>query len=254
MFLFLSGFGVHFSLLKAHGIGWLITKLTKFLKPFLYDWFVLMCCCWLMDRTNLSWRFAADFFTLGLPQNEAWFFKCIVFLYITSFIIYRHCRMRQIVLGLVVGAWIVVTMKFGTGCWWWNTILNFPIGMLVAMNYDRVKSLPCIPVFLLAGLYYLIFYRYLRCSLLASICFSVAAIEFVRMMPIRNKFLSFIGVESLAFYFLEGPAIRYFANWALPNFYLYFFMVMVITCVLVVLFRYLSQMSGCMIRRNGFES
>lgn len=115
----------------------------KLLFPFIFVWLIDISLFAIFDQHKLSTQLILQFVTLAVPYNETWFFRVIVGLYISSFLIFKCLkdnRYRIITLSIIILLYIIVMRHMEFGPWWYVTILNFPLGMLVANYYQKINQ------------------------------------------------------------------------------------------------------------------
>ena len=245
VFFFLSGFGLYYSITKK-GLqrDWLIKHMKKMFKPFIFLWVFYVVCFILYNPKMLEWNLLTELITLRSPGRDTWFFRVIVGAYITTFIIFRYIKSEKIclaVLGIVVSIYVIIMAKYSTGPWWYNSIFNFPIGMLCAYYYKYIDNVPDYFVIFLSTACYLLFYRYLKIDILESLSFTFIVVWLVKYIDIRSRYLHFVGVESLSFYFLESPIKQFICKPYFDNYWLFTISSIVVTSAIVLLYRFISS-------------
>lgn len=92
VFLFLSGFGMFFSLRRNRlsGRAYIRSKFIRLFIPYLWLWAVSLIIYMLYDSSLLTPRLLTSFLSLDIPPaNEAWFYKVIIGLYVLSIVIFK---------------------------------------------------------------------------------------------------------------------------------------------------------------------
>ena len=216
VFLFLSGYGLSLSMQRAQPLGgrYLRRKLLKLFEPFLLMWGLYMVCFLLFDRERLTASLLTDFLTLSFPSGiDAWFFKVILCLYILCFFLFKspmRAGWRVAVMFGLAMAYYFVCRRAGVGPWWYSTILNFPVGMLLAWLKDRVPERTIAVSMGMAAVLLLAIARLSTLAFAPNLCFSFLAlllVVFVRLDGVWG--LRFVGLNSLFYYFLESPVLDY---------------------------------------------
>ncbi len=95
VFLFLSGFGMFFSLRRNRlsGRAYIRSKFIRLFIPYLWLWAVSLIIYMLYDSSLLTPRLLTSFLSLDIPPaNEAWFYKVIIGLYALSIVIFKVFR------------------------------------------------------------------------------------------------------------------------------------------------------------------
>lgn len=244
VFLFLSGFGMFFSLRRNRlsGRAYIRSKFIRLFIPYLWLWAVSLIIYILYDSSLLTPRLLTSFLSLDIPPaNEAWFYKVIIGLYVLSIIIFKAFRNpRACVLAVssvCVAYYCLANYVLGMNPWWFITVLNFPSGMLTALFYDKLRHIQPVYVILPGTLLFALMQYFHPNPTISSLLFSVVMINAVRYVNISNRMLGYIGTNSLLFYFLEEPAIDYLARPAAFSFYSYSAAAVLTTLLLVFLCR-----------------
>lgn len=242
VFFFLSGFGLYYSLSRNSPLSfdYLYKHLKKLFKPFIFLWVFVLCCFFIYATEYLKISLFTEFFTLCSPGRDTWFFKAIIAAYIISFFSFKYIKsekFRFLVIFSCVFAYIVVMSKLGYGRWWFNSILNFPVGMLVARWYDKIDAIPDLLVIIAS----FCIYFFLHYDIVRSIGFSFVIVFAVKYINIRSSYLYFVGYQSLAFYFLENPVRRFICNPYVENYWLLVFSSIVVTSVFVLVYSKLDS-------------
>lgn len=244
VFLFLSGFGMFFSLRRNRlsGRAYIRSKFIRLFIPYLWLWAVSLIIFILYDSSQLTPRLLTSFLSLDIPPaNEAWFYKVIIGLYVLSIIIFKaFSNPRTCVLAVssvCVAYYCLANYVLGMDPWWFITVLNFPSGMLTALFYDRLRHIQPVYVILPGTLLFALLQYFHPNPTISSLLFSAVMINAVRYVNISNRILGYIGTNSLLFYFLEEPAIDYLARPAAFSFYSYSAAAVLTTLLLVFLCR-----------------
>lgn len=244
VFLFLSGFGMFFSLRRNRlsGRAYIRSKFIRLFIPYLWLWAVSLIIYILYDSSQLTPRLLTSFLSLDIPPaNEAWFYKVIIGLYVLSIVIFKVFRNpRACVLAVssvCVAYYCLANYVLGMNPWWFITVLNFPSGMLTALFYDKLRHIQPVYVILPGTLLFALLQYFHPNPTISSLLFSAVMINAVRYVNISNRILGYIGTNSLLFYFLEEPAIDYLARPAAFSFYSYSIAAVLATLLLVFLCR-----------------
>lgn len=242
LFLLVSGFGMYFSLERNRPIGrtYVASKLLKILKPWLFLWLLCLAIYAVADNALLTPRLLTAFVSMDIPpDNEAWFLKTITLLYIASMAVFRLVRNPRACVAvlscLCVAYYLAAHYIFGMQLWWFITVLNYPLGMIMATFYHRLRDVPAWPVALACTAAFALLQWLHPNPTLSSLLFSVAAVNVVRIVDINCRALRYIGRNSIMFYLLEVPAIDYLSRFAHADFVLYSLSAIAITVVLTAL-------------------
>lgn len=244
VFLFLSGFGMFFSLRRNRlsGRAYIRSKFIRLFIPYLWLWAVSLIIYMLYDSSQLTPQLLTSFLSLDIPPaNEAWFYKVIIGLYVLSIIIFKaFSNPRTCVLAVAsvcVAYYCLANYVLEMNPWWFITVLNFPSGMLTALFYDKLRHIQPVYVILPGTLLFALLQYFHPNPTISSLLFSAVMINAVRYVNISNRILGYIGTNSLLFYFLEEPAIDYLARPAAFSFYSYSAAAVLTTLLLVFLCR-----------------
>ena len=244
VFLFLSGFGMFFSLRRNRlsGRAYIRSKFIRLFIPYLWLWAVSLIIYILYDSSQLTPRLLTSFLSLDIPPaNEAWFYKVIIGLYALSIVIFKvFSNPRTCVLAVAsvcVAYYCLANYVLEMDPWWFITVLNFPSGMLTALFYDKLRHIQPVYVILPGTLLFALLQYFHPNPTISSLLFSAVMINAVRYVNISNRILGYIGTNSLMFYFLEEPAIDYLARPAAFSFYSYSAAAVLTTLLLVFLCR-----------------
>lgn len=237
VFLFLSGYGMYFSLQK-HTIDrhYVVAKARRLLEPFVIYWAVELLTLLLLDRTALTPHIVEEICTFSIhPDFENWFFKVIAGLYVTVIVLFRlpiGNGWRVGVLAIFCGAYILAMQAAGSGYWWYNTILCFPLGMLVAHRRAWFASRKGVSVIVPALFAAAAAFLLTRNSNLFHLPMVLAVAYLLRYVDLRHGLLKYIGVNSFIFYFLENPVMDKIAMPFYHDFLNYCTMTLILTFAL----------------------
>lgn len=225
VFLFLSGYGMYYSINKKESIslGYIANKMTKLLLPYWYAWIVYAII--MISVPSISFSsvdVVSNFFTLGMPLGESnWFFRVIVGVYLLSFIVFKivnKWNFRILIITILSAFYMGLMLFHHYGSFWYNTILCYPMGLLFAHNKQIIEgfySKKYFGMFLLLSLVLLFFIYYHLSSLISivlSVVFSLACAYILQFVKFNTRCLRFIGINSLLFYFMQAPSLRCLDN------------------------------------------
>lgn len=239
IFFFLSGYGMFLALDRRHGsidMKYVISKVKRLFVPLLVYWGVELITLLIFNRHELTAHIFREIFTFSIhPDVENWFFKVIVPTYIIMFGLFLT-RMpgsfRVILLFIISSIYILILRKAAFGLWWYNTIIAFPLGALVAYRkelFEKISPIIICPVCAAAmASIYLFHFNSILFNAIAPFLF----IYLIRIVNINNKLLNFIGVNSFLFYFIECPVLDEIVKFSYSNFPLYCLLAIVVTYLL----------------------
>jgi hypothetical protein len=215
---------------------YVISKVKRLFVPLLVYWVVELITLLIFNRQELTTHIFREIFTFSIhPDVENWFFKVIVPTYIIMFGLFLT-RMpgsfRVILLFIISAIYILILRKAAFGLWWYNTIIAFPIGALVAYRkelFEKISPIIVCPVCAAAmASIYLFHFNSILFNAIAPFLF----IYLIRIVNINNKLLNFIGVNSFLFYFIECPVLDEIVKFSYSNFPLYCLLGIVVTYLL----------------------
>ena len=215
VFFFLSGYGMYKSLEKQGKVTakYIFRHIKKLYAPFLFILFLTI----LYDSSINGFDFTSYIVSLFsmdlLHYNNLWFLKVITLLYLFVMLVslfFISMRIRVLIVFGGVTLYSIVAAILGLGTWWYNSILCFPLGMLLALNYHKIQTetkkinnhnilISFLVVFLISIILLYVF-RNVLFAIVSSISFSIIAIIFIAYFSPQSKFLHFVGVNSLIFY------------------------------------------------------
>ena len=152
------------------------------------------------------------------------------------FLIYKyiHKPILRIMLMLFLCTIYILFMKyFNMGGYWYNSVLNFPMGMFLAYNKKLTKKMNSFVIAIVAIILFLLFKP--LSPILTSLFFSIICIELIRIIPIQSRLLFFVGTYSLAFYLMESP-FNFLSYITIKNIY--------ILLLVLFLFHFLEKFVG----------
>ncbi len=239
IFFFMSGYGMFLALDKRQGsidLKYVISKVRKLFVPLLVYWCIEIVTLLIFNRQELTAHIFREIFTFSMhPDVENWFFKVIVPAYVIMFCLFMTRipnTVRVILLFALTAIYILVMRRAGFGLWWYNTILAFPLGSLVAYRRELFEKTPPLTVSLvciaLMASIYLFHFNSIVFNAIAPFMF----IYLIRVVNINNKLLIFIGVNSFLFYFIECPVLDEIVKFSYCNFPLYCLLAICVTFAL----------------------
>lgn len=238
VFLFLSGYGLFYTLSRREYIGgqYIASKLRRLLEPFVIYWIVEVIVLALFDRGELTTHLLEEVATFSIhPDVENWFFKVIAVTYVITIALFK-CRMRDSVrvaalLAMAI-AYLVVMKELGFGQWWYNSILCFPAGAAVAWQYDRMAALPAVVMSMAGALLMLAVYQIHMNTIVFHLAFVLFCVYVIKVVNIRSRVLFFIGYHSFVFYFIECPVMEEITMFCYSHFPAYCLLTVLVTFVL----------------------
>lgn len=242
LFFFLSGYGLYNSMIYNMPLSnaYLFFKIRKMLFVYIYAFTSFVLLALIFNNKLLSYQMLLDFFTLTMPFTVTWFFKVIIGLYVISFCVFKFLRDQKqkvySILGLVL-IYICVARKY-LPSYWYDSVLNFPVGMLFAFYINKINKISSKRVIinaLFCSIICICFFRKDLFLVISSLLFTILAIYVIRFVNIESSILGYVGVNSLCFYlfqsiFLKHCELIYF------NMYSYTLSVFILTFIWTVLY------------------
>lgn len=232
IFFLRSGFGLTCSLETKHKIdAW--RRLRKLLLPYLY-WYVIYVIILEFYNGNevIDWKnIFIRLLSLSSPEGGVlWFYKVIVGLYIIVLSVFSFVYNKMIKVCSIVSVCILYVLILRYLQWdssWTSSVLCFPLGMIMYYKYDRIKAFERKVKFKIAVINILIFVvlyviipqkgKLYSHHIFSCPFFSISILFGASFLSIRSRFLSYVGNNSLLFYFLEVPTIKYFCAYVPCN-------------------------------------
>ncbi len=227
VFFLFSGYGLTLSLMQRGRVdaGYVRAKARRLIVPWLVYWVVEVAVLLIFNRGQLSWHLLTEALTLRLhPDVENWFFKVIIATYAVELLLFR-CRMsngaRVVATVVLAAGYVALARVCGLGHWWYNTILCFPLGALMAYRRDALRHIPAavvsgtaLVVMLATGLLW-------HGGIVFNMAFAVMAVSALHWLNLRWRWLRFVGYNSLLCYFVQVPVMDEVMMFAHPVFPLY---------------------------------
>ena len=213
IFFFLSGYGMFFSLIK-HTISpqqhYYLKKIKKLFIPFLACWIIYLFIDLILNNSTPTFKTIIDFISLAKPYSEAWFYKVIVAAYIILFISFRFIHSNSLKLFTILFfclIYIIWAKNIGLGSYWYNSILNLPLGLFFAYKINWIRSFNPIIILFISILGFYISNG--LSPIFTSIFFTLIAVYLTIYITKKSKILLFIGQNSLLFYLFQTPIPLY---------------------------------------------
>lgn len=253
-FLFYSGYGI-FESVKKKGSGYIKTMPRRRILKVLLHFDFAVILFWLLDLA-IGRSVSLSEFVLSLVAwesigNSNWFIFVIICAYTIAFAGLRLFKGRLVnafvfitVMSLV---YIVVIARFKP-CYWFDTILAFPLGCALSLFKDKFNVVVSKKFIALGGgvLSFLVFFLlksgYIPSTFvngqIALFAFSFFVVFFSLNVRVSSKILTWFGAYVFELYILQRIPMNYFAylNLNEANIYVFFVLSFVFTVVLSILF------------------
>lgn len=202
IFFMLSGYGMFLSMRKTNtlSLGYLYNHLMTLIVPFVFVFILRLFIFTTLSLEIFGWHNITDLLTFTMPGGgEMWFAKIIICVYVISFVILKCFKKDYVALSILLllsVAYYGISRYIHQQDYWYATIFNFVVGMMLAQKKEKLNPLyllaVCVPAFLF-------FYHYQSLTL-SGISFSLSVISVISYVDIRNKTLEQIGYNSWLFY------------------------------------------------------
>ena len=213
VFFFLSGYGLSKSFEKKNEIGWewVKDKCKKLYIPFVLAFAFSFLLILVFKKDFLFQEMVKDFFAFSLPNKTTWFYKIILGFYVLMPLVYSlRCSnyLRSIIVLIITLFYFVVVSQYADS-YWYNTVLNFPAGVILA-NFPVLKEKPfrnilillCVTVFVVALFLHIP-------AFLFSLCFSYLLLTIFGLFPVNLGKINIISAESIQYYLFHVVLLDY---------------------------------------------
>jgi len=213
VFFFLSGYGLSKSFEKNNIVRkeWIKNKVIKLYIPFIFIFILSLFLILVFKKEYSLFEATKDFLTFSLPNKTTWFYKVIIGFYVLMPLVYRlRCnnQIRSFVVLLVTIIYIILASKIADS-YWYNTVLNFPLGMIVA-NFPLLKGLRFTKylVSFLSVLFILSFFVRIPAFIL-SLCVSYLLTIIFGLLPMNFGKINILSSESIKYYLFHVVLLDY---------------------------------------------
>lgn len=224
IFFFFSGYGLYYSLSNRKELNykWFLDKAKKFFLPFIIVLLSYYIVDILLGHTLEVNGLINHILTLTIPNSATWFFKVIVATYVAVYIIFglvRNAKLRVSIVFVVTFVYFIVARHYLDG-FWYNTIINFPLGMLYCVNKNCIGSKINDKNVAIALLLSFVFLLLSSSETVSSLFFTLLAVVFVLFFEVNSRLLRFMGKTSLICYLVQIVVI-FFCRKLIANDFLY---------------------------------
>ena len=250
-FLFYSGYGIMFSIMKK-GLEY-INEFPK--KRFQKVWCSFVIAVLLFDLVNLVFDNYKnyDYKTVLLAftgwtsvGNSNWYVFAVLCLYLFTYIAFKMFSIsyiKSVFLIFIMSGFYIILLYQIKESWWYNTIIAYPVGMLYGLLKERVENFIqkdikkyIITILIIITLELIMF----KCSgfiayELKVILFICIVIMITMKMQIGNKMLSFLGKYTFEIYILQRIPMIVLVEYT-DNTYLFFILTFMLTLFMAIMF------------------
>lgn len=252
MFFFISGYGNMLSINKRIEVkaDWLIKKIIKIYVPFFVAYWIYYIMLIILYNTKVPSivEMITDIFTVSLPNQVSWFPKIILLCFLVHWIakkVTSNVLIQNILLLCFILLYIIIMWKIGQEIYWYNSVLCYPMGCIIAKPtifsklLDWLKNCKVLSFILFFVAFIIVFIATQKTWLLTFICallFSATCYYFSFIFKTRTKVFSWIGNNSFEFYVFHIVCLQMFCNIIVVNKYLYTGLVIIGSFVLVFIY------------------
>ncbi|MFL0251076.1 acyltransferase family protein [Clostridium neuense] len=220
IFFFLSGYGLTMSKLQKNNYlnNFFSKRLTKVYLPFiLVNAITLIFALSLFNSKFSLIQILLYLSGLNLIDSTQWFVISILLFYIVFYLCFKFLNAeaapKVILIYSFVYFFTLILFRFGE--WWYNTAFCFPIGVYIALNYDKFISfikrnyaffstlaLICFAVTFYLGHFVPSVFSIIL-NTISSVCFVFVMLCFLFKVKITSKPLFFIGGIAYEIYLIH---------------------------------------------------
>lgn len=222
VFFFLSGYANYYSLQKneTKSIIWLINKVSRIFFTYLIVYFIDIILLKIFNNeiipTNIVFE---QLLTMKLPNWINWYLKVQVGAYIFYWLVFNTKKYEVISLFVISIIFIYIMRKNGFPDFWWNSILCFPLGVMIARYKNKIVTI-LDKKYILALLIPLCLFFVMTFNMnieisaiygiLSPILFCIMLIIFLSRYSVKSTILGFVGSISLEIYLWHLVFIKIF--------------------------------------------
>lgn len=222
IFLFVSGYALEYQRLKRKDYltNFFSSKLVNIIVTYVVSALTIyLISFWVLGFSDFI-DFSKKLISFRLIDGRMlWFTAIIIFLYLLFYLLYRIFSEEKvpIMLLLALSGFILLAKFAGVNVHWYNTIICFYIGFLVARYKDSLylkklnlkvvagMSLACLLLSFFAFQYYgVYFFQFLIPVLTSSLIYSLSSI-----ISIDSKILKIFDVISFEFYMIHLSIVKW---------------------------------------------
>lgn len=220
MFLFLSGYGLTMSKLKKENYlnKFFSKRLSKVYLPFVLVNALTLILLFFALNTKFSVIQTILYLSgLKLIDSTQWFVISILLFYVVFYLSFKFFKLEAAPKIILVYAlsYFLILISFRFGEWWYNTVFCFPIGVYIALYYNKfthfmkknytvicLSSLISFASFFYLGHFILTIFSVLF-NTISSICFVFLMLSLLFKINFSAKPFIFIGSISYEMYLIH---------------------------------------------------
>lgn len=248
LFLFYSGYGLMKSYNSKNDYlqGFWTKRMSKLVIPFILSNIIFI----LIDlaQGNRFSIYEILIYTLGIKLIDGvkWYVIAIIILYISFYISFKYLDKNKAIINVffMITMYIIACKLIGKGEWWYNTIYNFGVGIIVAQYYESLLSIISknyIKLLISIFLMFLLTFRFnsnILINFLSSILFILLCICILAKVEIGNKITYQLGTISYEIYLMHMLILNIFE---IDSSKYYLLICVIGSIILAYIFKILSQ-------------
>lgn len=214
IFFFLSGYGNWMSLSKTNDLDfkWLPKRILPLYSIFIPCFFI----SWIYygHKARTLFRFAV----FSLPDAINWFPKIIMLCFVLLFITWKLPNKKSTMLLSLFGSisiYVIVCVILKVDAFWYNSVLCFPLGCLIAEYKEYIQSTSMIKTTILFFvdliMFVLVFALYgtkPTIQILLGLMISIASAYVCTVVNIKSKLLRYFGKHSFELYLIHVSLMK----------------------------------------------
>ena len=183
--------------------------------------------------------------------NSNWYVFAIIYAYIVTWIAYSVTKKHKCGIAIVCllsMVYIVVLFIANKGTWWYDTILCYPVGMLISLYKEKIEKVFSNNIFYIVVLSLSVFCTFVNqntiyIQIVQMLFFAVVMILGTMYVSFCNPFLEWCGRNLFGMYILQRIPMIVLKElgFAEKNIYLYTVLCFIICCVLALIFNKLMK-------------
>lgn len=254
-FLFFSGYGMYESFKKkgSHYISTLPQRFLKLLLQFDIAVFIFLIIALLFQKQYTLSRIILSFTGWQSIGNSNWYVFVILTLYVIMYIVFKTFKNKSslslIGFTLLTCLFIFFLTHTDQHAGWYNTMLCFPAGMWFSHykeSFEKMignSQLKYILILCIMVILFLVFHKNMELNLiiyeLMSIFFCLVIVLLSKRFIIGSPVLDWLGHHVFSFYILQRIPMIIGQEIGLYQYtYIYFFVCLMMTIILVYIFDY----------------
>jgi probable poly-beta-1,6-N-acetyl-D-glucosamine export protein len=229
IFFFLSGYGLMVSALNKSDYlhGFFLKRLSKVYLPFVLVNAITLMLIYLLSNDKYSINETIAYILgIKLIDPSLWFVKAIILFYVIFYLAFKFFT-KNIASKLVLiysFIYFAVCYKIGLGGWWFNTCFCFPMGVYLALYYNKfIKFIQenYVKTTIVNMIFFAITFFFSQQSnvhgkiifeTISSVFFVALTLTFLLKVKISSKPLYFIGGISYEMYIIHMKVLGIYFN------------------------------------------